>query len=159
MTIEYREIQPGEEAAAAAVVIAAFDGFIAPGLSEEGIEEFRDYAHPNSIAARRQRGPKHHQVVAVQESAVIGIGEVREWRHVSMLFVHPEQQQKGVGGALFERLLAATLEHCADTKQLTVNSSPYAVPIYERLGFDIAGPPKTISGIPHIPMTFDVSSR
>lgn len=39
-------------------------------------------------------------------------------------------------------------------KRLTVNSSPYAVPAYEKLGFQLNGEEETVSGIRFQPMIF-----
>ena len=168
--IQYRSIRSGEDEAAAAVVIAAFEEFIAPGFAEEGIEEFRTYAHAEAIRARRSAGQPHRQFVALAPAGmtqgarslmadtIVGIGEIRAWQHVSMLFVHPDWLQLGIGKELFARLRDEVGRENPDLAELTVNSSPFAVPIYERLGFVIAGDTLVISGIKQIPMTFDLTS-
>jgi GNAT superfamily N-acetyltransferase len=155
-------MRAGEEAAASAVVNAAFSALVAPGYSEEGVQEFRDYAHANSIRARRESTSKpHHALVATAAAVdgaeeIVGVAEVRSFEHLSMLFVHPDWHQRGIAGELFARILAEVRRENPDLETLTVNSSPFAVPVYERLGFDITSEPITISGIVHIPMAFDL---
>jgi GNAT superfamily N-acetyltransferase len=161
--ISYRTLRTGEEAAASAVVNAAFSELVAPGYSEEGVAEFRSYAHANSIKARRESTSKPHYALvatAAQEGGaeeIVGVGEVRSFEHLSMLFVHPDWHRHGIAGELFARLLAEVRSQNPELERLTVNSSPFAVPIYERFGFEVTGEPITISGIIHIPMALDLA--
>ena len=43
-----------------------------------------------------------------------------------------------------------------DLVAITVNSSPYAVPIYERLGFRQTKPEQVVDGIRIVPMAVEV---
>jgi len=59
--------------------------------------------------------------------------EVREERHITMFFVEKEFQGTGVGQELLRRALAICLRRNPKLSKITVNSSPNAVKIYERL--------------------------
>jgi len=67
--------------------------------------------------------------------------------HIALFFVEPCYQRQGVGRALF----TVAKEACVcDT--MTVNSSPYAVEIYRRLGFHALSEEQLADGIRFTPM-------
>lgn len=69
-------------------------------------------------------------------------------------FVHDDYQHKGVAKKLFSLALGRCLRHNPHLPGITVNSSPYAVPVYERLGFVPTQPEKVKKGIRHTPMLY-----
>ena len=93
----------------------------------------------------------HFALVAVENRVITGLIEVRSYSHISLLFVKKEYHRKGIAG----ELLKSALEKCRQEKSylrfLGVNSSPYAVHIYEKLGFVKTGPEQTINGIRFTP--------
>ena len=70
-------------------------------------------------------------------------------RHIALFFVAEERLGQGIGKALFQHVLS----HCPGPL-LTVHSSPYAVPVYQRLGFTADGPERQEDGIRYTPMTY-----
>ncbi len=66
-----------------------------------------------------------------------------------MFFVDGQYQEKGIGKQLFQ----AIWKDCPAGK-ITVNSSPYAVPIYHKLGFCDTDKEKVINGLRFTPMEF-----
>ena len=74
---------------------------------------------------------------------------LRNLCHVSMLFVRPFFQHKGVGRGLLTA--AGALVGDADC-EFTVNSSPNVVSVYEHLGFHTVGAEQCIRGMRFIPM-------
>ena len=61
--------------------------------------------------------------------------------------------RQGIARALF----SALRDHCRtapDTPRITVNSSPYAVEAYRRLGFRATGGERTVDGIRFTPMEY-----
>ena len=129
----YRAARPGEETAVSNLVARSFNEFIAPGFSEEGIDEFFKYANPRSLAKRSE--DSHFVLVAEAGGEIAGMIEVREMKHISMLFVDKAHHRKGIGKELFR-----------------VHSSRFAVPFYESLGFTKTSEEKIIYGVIHIPM-------
>lgn len=51
-------------------------------------------------------------------------------RHICCFFVKAQYHRQGIGRKLWEYLLANS-----SSEVITVNSSPYAVPVYHKLGF------------------------
>ncbi|WP_259330455.1 GNAT family N-acetyltransferase, partial [Phocaeicola vulgatus] len=55
-------------------------------------------------------------------------------KHISLFFIKPEYHRHGLGKKLFH--YASTLHPSIET---TVNSSTYAIPFYQSLGFAVVG--------------------
>lgn len=153
--ISVRQLNPGDEVGVCNLVARSFNEFIAPGFSEDGIEEFFRYANPRELV-KRSRG-NHFTIVAETEGGTAGIIEIRESRHISMLFVDKEFHRKGIARELFRTALERIRSSGGTPEKLTVNSSTFAAPFYESLGFAQTSEPKKINGVLHIPMALKLS--
>lgn len=111
--------------AISAVCLAAFTAAVAPSLSAAGIATFGNVAAADAFGERLDGD--NHILVAEQDDRIVGVVELKEGRHLAMLFVDPGCQGQGVGHALFE----AVLPHLR-TPALTVRASLNAVPTYLR---------------------------
>lgn len=150
MVLTYHLLAPGEEAAASNLIIRVFDEFIAEGYSPEGVQEFLTYVTPEALARRAQEN--HFALVAAAGDRIVGVIEVRACDHVSLLFVDKAFQGQGISRTLLEQALVHCIESNPDLQEVSVNSSPYAVPIYEKLGFRATEPEQTVHGIRFTPM-------
>jgi len=144
-------MQPGQERVVIDVVKEAFDENVAPGYTQEGIEEFFKFANENSLAERTQFNS--FTIIAYQDRTAVGIIEIKNYCHISMYFVKPQYQKRGYGKALFNEALSKITGKGDGINKLTVNSSLNAVPAYERLGFKIQSNEQCFNGIRFIPMT------
>jgi GNAT superfamily N-acetyltransferase len=86
---------------------------------------------------------------------LVGILEIRRPDHISMLFVSSQYQQHGIATRLFTKAVEICLQQLPTLKAITVNSSPNAVPIYERLGFRRDAEKQEVQGIRFTPMAYD----
>ena len=141
--IIYRQIEPSETTAVAALAREVFDQFVAPGYAAEGIAEFHRYAAAGALSQRHDSG--HVTWVAGQAGGLAGMLHLRGPAHVSMLFVRAAHQRSGIGRGL---LAAAGETDCP----FTVNASPNAVTAYQRLGFRLMGSEQCVHGIRSFPM-------
>ena len=148
--IEYRPMRVDEAPAVSEMVIAAFDEFIAPDYGPDGIAEFHQFAGADALVARMTEN--HFVRVAVAGSAPVGMIEIRENNHVALLFVDKAHQHHGVATSLLELALADARAANPDLARVTVNSSRFGVPAYEKLGFRQTGAERTVNGIVFIPM-------
>lgn len=148
--IKYRILEPGEEREVCDLISEVFNKFIAPGYSAEGVKEFYRYANPEALAARQN--DNHFCLVAEMEGRIVGVIEMRNYNHVSLLFV--KKRGIGIARALFDLALERCINEKPEFLKITVNSSPYAVSIYEKIGFRVAGEEKTENGITYIPMKY-----
>lgn len=117
--------------------------FDASYYTEEGIKAFRASLDDKE----RTRAMKWYGVFDMGELA--GILAIREDRHFGAFFVKGEYQGRGYGRMLFE-----TMKKDHDKQEFTVNASPYAVKIYERLGFVPTDKEQTVNGLRFTPMAY-----
>jgi len=148
-------MRPGEEDEVCGLVGRVFKAFVAPHFSQEGVDEFLRYVEPTAMTARA--GANHFVLVAELTGKIVGAIEVRNWQHISLLFVDGPLQRQGVARELFCRALETCMGHTQGLRQITVNSSPNAVGAYERLGFQSLGPEQTVNGIRFVPMSIAIN--
>lgn len=133
--------------AISAVCLAAFNVAVAPSLGEVGIATFGSVATADAFAARLYGD--NHILVAEHENRIVGVVELKEGRHLAMLFVDPACQGQGIGHALFEAILPQVREPV-----LTVRASLNAVPTYQRYGFVLDGDVGEFNGLVYQPLRY-----
>ncbi len=126
------------------LVMEVFMQYEAPDYSQMGIENFKSFveaADGNDDLAF---------IGAYEGDKIIGVIATRsEGKHISLFFVDSNYHRQGVGRALFCEALKA---YQGDT--MTVNSSPYAVEVYRRLGFVPTDDEQLVDGIRFMPMRY-----
>lgn len=146
--IVYRTMNSGEEHAVCDLVRQIFNEFVAPDYGKEGIEEFFRFANPGAMEKRMQSDG--FVLVACQANVLVGMLEFFPPDRIAMFFVAVPHQ--GIG----EKLLALAISRARvvnpDLLTVTVHSSPYAEPIYLKMGFHKVGDVTTENGITYIPM-------
>ena len=152
--MEFRPMKVGEEAAVCELALRVFGQFVAPQFSSEGRREFQSYADPHLLRLRSRWN--HLVLLAVDDDAIAGMIEVRDDGHVTLFFVEGEHQGEGIGGELLRRSLSISEMRNPNLSRVTVNSSPNAVAIYERLGFRKAGAERDGDHIRSVPMVLDL---
>jgi len=149
-SINLRPMGSGEEVEVSNLVARSFNEFISPDFSDEGIDEFFSYSNPRAL--RKRSEGSHFVLVAESDGIIAGMIEIREMRHVSMLFVDKAFQRKSLGKELLNAALERIESDGQAPEKLTVHSSRFAVPFYESLGFVQTEEEKIIHGVIHIPM-------
>ena len=144
-----RKLGADETGGALSLAIRVFERFEAPDYSAEGTRNFlatlRDPAFRANILCYG----------AFEQHALVGMLATRnEGRHISLFFVEEAFQRQGIGKALF---MAALADATGDA--VTVNSSPFAVEVYRRLGFKATKPEQTTDGIRYTPMRYSIISK
>jgi len=144
-----RKLTAAETDSALALAIRVFECFEAPDYSPEGTENFlKTLRDPTFGASILCYG-------AFEQHTLVGMLATRsEGRHISLFFVEEAFQRRGVGRALFEAALAD-----ATGDAITVNSSPFAVKVYRRLGFKATKPEQTTDGIRYTPMRYPLTEK
>lgn len=140
VTADY-EIQEAVE-----LIWQVFSQFEAPEYSPEGIEEFKAYI---DLAGTKRRIETQELKLwgYQQKNKLVGVIGIRPPAHISLLFVDPAYHRQGIARSLYQAASAAMGE-----QTMTVNSSPFAVPVYRRLGFKETTEEQTVNGIRFIPM-------
>jgi GNAT superfamily N-acetyltransferase len=144
-----RSATPADAAAISALIL----GF-APSLTlrpdGEGAETFLATLAPDAIAGYLA-SPDYVYRVAEEDGALAGVVAVRENRHLFHLFVAPSFQGRGLSRRLWDVAMDAALR-TGNPGEFTVNSSLYAVPVYEKFGFRPTGPRVEQHGVASVPM-------
>ncbi len=148
--IVYRPMEPADAEAVSRLIAASFTEFIGPEYTEEGRAEFLRYVAPAALVERTRSN--HFLLVAMADGRPAGVIELRDNDHVSLLFVDAGHQRHGIARELLARALAVARPAKPGLDRVTVNSSRYGVPAYERLGFRQTGPERAVNGIVFIPM-------
>ena len=143
--MKVRQLEEKDLVTVSALCIDAFSVAVAPSLSHEGVETFKGIASVDSFLDRMSKD--NTTLVYEENGRVIGVIELKEGRHISMLFVSPDYQKKGVGRELFSAILPFVR---AET--ITISASLNSVPAYMKYGFTCAGDPDVKAGLVFQPM-------
>jgi GNAT superfamily N-acetyltransferase len=141
-----------EVPAAVDLVWAVFDEFEGPDYSPDGVEEFRKSVNYEAITGMVSRGEMRLWGCNMN-GQLVGVIAMRETNHISLLFVRKENHRQGIARKLFNFVL----EDCRNKEsvdRITVNSSPYAMEAYHRLGFVDTNTEQMINGIRFTPMEY-----
>ena len=150
-SITYRMMEATDAEQVSDLARSAFDEFIAPDYTEQGVAEFHRYADPEAFR-ERVRGGSHFVMVAEVGGRLAGITEIRDCNHVALLFVGKQFHRRGIARALFDRALQQARVTRPGVERVTMNSSRYGVAAYEKLGFRQTGPERSVNGIVFVPM-------
>ncbi|MGN1132149.1 MAG: GNAT family N-acetyltransferase [Ruminococcus sp.] len=87
---------------------------------------------------------------AYENRELLGIIATRNsGRHIALFFVDGNHHRQGIGKKLWNTVLSENT-----SQVITVHSSMYAVPIYEKLGFSVTDDIKNDKGIQYVPMEY-----
>lgn len=145
-----REMNEKDFDIVSALCIDSFMESVAGSLSEQGIATFKQISSSEAFSSRM----KEDNVILIseEEQTIKGVIELKQGRHVAMLFIDPKHQKKGIG----RQLLAAVLEH-ARVDIITVKASLSSVPAYSKYGFACKGDVAELEGLVYQPMELELN--
>lgn len=146
MDIQIKTLELFHRDEALELIWKVFMEFEAPDYSQDGVDEFFKSIHDDDwLNQIRMYG-------AYDGDKLVGVIATRkEGTHIALFFVDGNYHRRGIGRKLFQRVLE-------DNKinYMTVNSSPYAVPVYEKLGFIPTDVEQVKNGLRFTPMEYRV---
>ena len=145
-TVLCRPLRRDEADEACALAREVFDRLLAAEQPEEGRRMFHAFAQPAALLARHRT--RYATWVAVDGPRLVGVLHVHAQNHLSLLFVVPELQGRGIA----RQLLRGAAGDGGLVAPLTVNADPSAVSFYAQLGFAAQGPELFKNGVRHQPM-------
>ena len=154
-SIQYRLMEEGEEQDVCDLVIRVFHEFVAHQYSEEGVQEFLKYTEPQALLKRCQEDD--FVSLATTQGKIVGMIELVGNNHISLFYTDSPLQGIGIGRRLLNKSLEICMNNDPAPTEITVNSSPNAVGIYKKLGFNVTEPEKEINGIRFVPMKLELS--
>ncbi|WP_455544112.1 GNAT family N-acetyltransferase [Intestinibacter sp.] len=142
--MEIRKVGAQDIKNALDLVLDTFMKYEAPEYSAEGIESFKSFIND------KYQVENLDMYGAFDNDTIVGVIATRNnGNHISLFFVKDDRMNEGIGRKLFEKLLEVGGKYI-----LTVNSSPYAVKIYEKLGFVSTDKEQVTDGIRYTPMIY-----
>jgi GNAT superfamily N-acetyltransferase len=141
-------IRPAQDAdypVVAALLKTLALAFITPGMAAEAASTFLRENDVDALRAYRTRG--HVVSVAECDGVIAGFIAIRPPGYLFHLFVAQAFHRCGVGRRLWDSARG-------NGTAFTVNASPYAVPVYEALGFMRSAPLACVKGVSFQPMVF-----
>lgn len=140
------KITPGKLRDALDLVWEVFEIFEAPEYEEMGIKTFRHFIEYSNMVEKVHQGEMTFWGCYLN-NYLVGVIALREGQHISLLFVREQFHHLGVARRLVKMAVAYVEAMKPETRAVTVNSSPYAVGFYEKVGFQALGPEKMADGI------------
>lgn len=134
----------------------AWDTFLvyeAPEYEKLGIDNFHDFVKGNELRELFLRGD-YDAYGAFIGDVIVGIIGMRNQNHISLLFVEAIYHHQGIATKLIDTVKALVRKR--GYGEMTVNSSPYAVSFYHKLGFKSLDKELKADGIRYTPMVMKV---
>jgi predicted GNAT family N-acyltransferase len=147
-----KEVRKDKLKQALDLVNKVFSEFVAVDYSEQGKKSFEDYLKIKYEEVSSDIDTGNKKVWGFyQDDEIIGVIATKEISHIALMFVDKHYHRKGIARKLFDAVLSE-LKDNTNATQITVNSSPYALKAYERLGFIKTDEQQENDGIIYIPM-------
>jgi GNAT superfamily N-acetyltransferase len=147
--MNFRAATVSDAAAISELVLAFRDEYLLDPTGR-GAEEFL-----TSVSAEAERGyvcsNRYYYLLGEVEGVLAGVIALRDGTHIFRLFVARNFQRQGLARELWRRARQA-LGPVYQPMNFTVNSSPMAVPVYRRLGFEQTSLQVETHGIAVVPM-------
>jgi GNAT superfamily N-acetyltransferase len=144
----YHELETVSE-----LVLRVFDEHVS--VEGKGRESFAQYIQPAMLEKRLKRGD--FVLVARLAERIVGVIEIREHKHIALLFVETAYQRQGIAKNLIDEALVYCLRHDPNLKEITVNASANALKFYEKLGFRAYGEPA--NELHATPMVYELNAK
>ena len=129
-------------------LIVGLARYFVPDPDAPEVRPFLESLSPAATAERIQ-SREYECYVAESDSAICGVIALRDESHVYHLFVRSDAHRQGIAPTLWDHA-----RHHSNATAFTVNSSPFAVPVYERFGFTVADAPQEKDGLVFVPMEY-----
>jgi predicted GNAT family N-acyltransferase len=154
-TIKIEEYQKGQEIEIHQLIKKVYDEFVSIDYSDEGNKFFYDWIESSRIAERQK--DQNNLLVALMDSKIVGMIEIRDNKNISLLFVDRQYQGQGIAKRLFQRSLSICIQRDSKLDNFYVHASPFSIPIYKKLGFVETDSLREEHGIKYLPMEMKIN--
>ncbi len=142
-----RVFRPGDELTLCRIAADGFEDSLAEEYTHEGRLLFMSNIAPDVMAKRQAEDCQI--LIAERDGEIAGFMEMRDFRHISMLFVKRSHRRTGVATALLLRGIALALKIWGEPHEMTVFSAPGAEEFYMHHGFTPQGERQIEHGVPY----------
>lgn len=148
--MEIRMLGLQELSLALDLVWEVFEQDVAPSYREEGIEKFREYICYEDMSRRFQTRELYF-FGAFEGEKLLGVIAVSRTGHICLFFVRKDQQGKGIGKMLYQKVCELCTQGLA-VNRVTMNATPNAVNSCMHLGMRAVDKEQEASGMRFTPM-------
>lgn len=148
-SMQIRPIKDDDVPAVARLLKVLSRQFIVHESTPEGAATFLRENDADAIRRYIASGQVYH--VAECDGQIAGFISIRDRSHLFHLFVDLRWQGQGVARALWQTARRAAID-AGGSGSFTVNSSNFAVPVYEKMGFVRTAPMQSLKGVFFNPM-------
>lgn len=148
--MEIRMLGLQELSLALDLVREVFEQDVAPSYREEGIEKFREYICYEDMSRRFQMRELYF-FGAFEGEKLLGVIAVSRTRHICLFFVRKDQQGKGIGKMLYQKVCELCTQGLA-VNRVTMNATPNAVNSCMHLGMRAVDREQEAGGMRFTPM-------
>ena len=131
-----------------------FAEFVAPDCSPDGVETFEASIDLEILLDKLNRSELLFWGAYDACGRLAGVIAGQPPGHIKYLFVEKNCQRQVVARALLDILQGHY--SALGSRAFTVNSSPYALEVYKKMGFQELGPEKIVDGIRFIPIKANI---
>jgi len=152
MNYPIKRLEMNEIDEALSLVWEVFLEYEAPEYPDDGIKTYEDTIINSAAFKNRILTGDQIMFGAFHEKKLIGVLSASIRNHISLLFVHKDYHRKSIATSLFENLLEEFKKE--NVKRITVNSSPYGIPFYHKIGFRNLDVEQIRDGLRYTPMEY-----
>lgn len=128
------------------LVWEVFERYDKPDYEEMGVKTFRHFIEYHNMVEKVNQGEMRFWGCYVS-NLLVGVIALRTGQHISLLFVRDKFHNLGIAKKLVRVAVNAVANDEPEIRAVTVNSSPYAVGFYKKVGFVQQGEEKKADGI------------
>ena len=158
--IVIRKITAHEVESAMALALEVFMEFEAPDYGPSGVETFKKdiVENPEYLENARQGAcPIYGAFDGGKIVALMGMRSNKT--HINLVFTKKAYHRQGIARAIFQYLLKDVLAENPTLEALTLNSSPYGLPFYLKIGFIPLSEEQEMNSIRFTPMKYIITSK
>jgi ribosomal protein S18 acetylase RimI-like enzyme len=154
--LRIRTAKTGDSESISKLICTLSERFITADFTPRGREFLLSTMTPASIRKFMQTGYRYH--VAETDNELAGVAAIKDNSHLYHLFVAEQYQRQGIAKKLWQIAMEACIAE-KDVSEFTVNSSEYALAVYEKLGFVAQLGPQVKNGVVFFPMKLVVNHK
>jgi N-acetylglutamate synthase-like GNAT family acetyltransferase len=124
-------------------------------FENDGLDFFLNTVNHRAIKDYMEQGFPY--LVAQSDKNIVGVIAMKDCSHMFHLFVDKAYHKKGIAKKLWQAIFDHSLKN-GNSGVFTLNSTSYALPVYERWGFSTTDKEQSRHGIRYTPMKFVVST-
>ena len=122
-------------------------------FENDGLEFFLNTVNHRAIKDYMEQGFSY--LVAQSDKKIVGVIAMKDYSHMFHLFVDKAFHNKGIAKSLWKAIFDHSVKN-GNSGVFTLNSTSYALPVYQRWGFSTTDEQQSRHGIRYTPMKFVV---